>query len=201
MKILIPLDGSRFAEEALGPASELAACSGAEVHLVEVVKYSRVHPTWVTLPPTERALMDEYGLPEGEPTWWTEGRPHMGMPAETGGQALERAEYVAEEYLNNVARHFFPRGARKEVIIGEDPAEEIVKYALHEKADLIAMATHGRTGLARLVMGSVARKVLNSRAAPVMLVRPDKLRHDDQEPVAASHAHAEERDLDEHRAT
>ena len=53
-----------------------------------------------------------------------------------------------------------------------DPAEEIVAYARDADIDLIAMATHGRTGLRHLLMGSVAEQVLRRLAIPVMLVRP-----------------------------
>jgi nucleotide-binding universal stress UspA family protein len=53
-----------------------------------------------------------------------------------------------------------------------DPAEEIVAYARDTHIDLIAMATHGRTGLHHLLMGSVAEQVLRRLAIPVMLVRP-----------------------------
>jgi nucleotide-binding universal stress UspA family protein len=53
-----------------------------------------------------------------------------------------------------------------------DPAEEIVAYARDTDIDLVAMATHGRTGLRQLIMGSVAEQVLRRLAIPVMLVRP-----------------------------
>jgi nucleotide-binding universal stress UspA family protein len=51
------------------------------------------------------------------------------------------------------------------------PAEEILKVATHEQADLIVMATHGRSGLARLWMGSVATKVVQSTTGAVLLLR------------------------------
>lgn len=53
-----------------------------------------------------------------------------------------------------------------------DPAEEIIAYARDNDIDLVAMATHGRTGLRHLLMGSVAEQVLRRLAVPVMLVRP-----------------------------
>jgi len=53
-----------------------------------------------------------------------------------------------------------------------DPAEEIVACARDADIDLVAMATHGRTGLRQLIMGSVAEQVLRRLAIPVMLVRP-----------------------------
>ena len=53
-----------------------------------------------------------------------------------------------------------------------DPAEEIVACARDADIDLVAMATHGRTGLRHLLMGSVAEQVLRRLAIPIMLVRP-----------------------------
>lgn len=54
-------------------------------------------------------------------------------------------------------------------------ADEIINYAREQNVGLIAMSTHGRTGLARLVFGSVAEKVLASGVAPVLLFRPPQL--------------------------
>ncbi|MFN3334823.1 MAG: universal stress protein, partial [Caldilinea sp.] len=63
-------------------------------------------------------------------------------------------------------------GVKVEVQFG-DPAQRIVQYANEEGIGLIAMATHGRSGLGRLVMGSVAERVLRSSTAPVLLLRPE----------------------------
>lgn len=54
-----------------------------------------------------------------------------------------------------------------------DPAQRIVQYANEEAISLVAMATHGRSGLSRLVVGSVAERVLRSATAPVLLLRPE----------------------------
>jgi nucleotide-binding universal stress UspA family protein len=51
------------------------------------------------------------------------------------------------------------------------PAEAIVEAARHRKADLIVMSSHGRTGVARLVLGSVAESVLRATAVPILLIR------------------------------
>ena len=118
---------------------------------------------------------------------WSGGglRETPGKPAgsrvltETKGQAEERLQHVAEKYLDGVDRHFFLRGVHKKVIIGDDPASEIMNYARQERIDVIAIATHGRTGLGRLVMGSVTTKLLDSRVAPLLLVRPGRLHEED----------------------
>jgi nucleotide-binding universal stress UspA family protein len=57
-----------------------------------------------------------------------------------------------------------------------DPAEEIVRVAEEVAADLIVMATHGRTGLGRLLMGSVAEEVLRKAPCPVLTVRAPVLK-------------------------
>jgi nucleotide-binding universal stress UspA family protein len=51
------------------------------------------------------------------------------------------------------------------------PAEAIVEAARHRKADLIVMSSHGRSGVARLVLGSVAESVLRATAVPILLIR------------------------------
>jgi nucleotide-binding universal stress UspA family protein len=175
MKLLIPLDGSKFAEEVLAPAAELAARSGAEVHLIEVVKESKAYPRWVSPPSAEHAIRDEYGWPRGVPMGSPEHPIEMAVLVETSAQAVERTRCVAKDYLHSVSTSHFHGEAKAEVVVGEDPAEEILDYIGREKMDLVAMATHGRTGLARLLLGSVAAKLLRARAAPLFLVRPDKL--------------------------
>jgi nucleotide-binding universal stress UspA family protein len=69
------------------------------------------------------------------------------------------------------------------------PAVTISEVACRESADLIAMATHGRSGVARLVLGSVATGTLQRASMPVMLVRPAALegetRHTEPEAAAA----------------
>jgi nucleotide-binding universal stress UspA family protein len=57
-------------------------------------------------------------------------------------------------------------------VIDGDAAREIAEVAWLERIDLIVMATHGRTGLARLVLGSVATRTLQTAGVPVLLVRP-----------------------------
>jgi nucleotide-binding universal stress UspA family protein len=64
--------------------------------------------------------------------------------------------------------------AEKRVVSG-DPAEEIVKFAGGEKADLIVMGTHARKGLEYSLFGSVAAKVVRDASVPVLTVNPDRL--------------------------
>jgi len=177
MKILITLDGSKFAEEVLAPAAELAARSGAEVHLLEVVREPGTYPVRSDSysPTFEEALRAEYHWPWGAPMASPEHPVERGVAVETATQAGLRTYTVAKDYLDGVARRFFHGQVKTEVLMGHDPAEEIMSYARNYKADLIALATHGRTGLARMLMGSVAHRLLRAQVAPLFLVRPHKL--------------------------
>lgn len=84
---------------------------------------------------------------------------------EAGNKYLIKvSERLSEKGINVTAR-----------IITGDPAERIVDIAKHEKVDLIAMSTHGRSGIARWVLGSVADKILHESRTPMWLVRPKKI--------------------------
>lgn len=77
----------------------------------------------------------------------------------------------AKAYLEGV-RGRLPEGVRVETIVLRGaPSDMLVKFALHERVDLVVMATHGRGGLRRLVVGSSADRMVRS-GAPVLLVRP-----------------------------
>ena len=88
-------------------------------------------------------------------------------------QMWETAVAVLTDELRDDARMFEEAGYRvtTEVRFG-DPAEEIATCVEDKDIDLVVMATHGRTGLKRFVLGSVTEQVLRSVQVPVMLVRP-----------------------------
>jgi universal stress protein A len=66
---------------------------------------------------------------------------------------------------------------RVEVVqVGTDIPEAVVRYAKHNDIDLIVMATHGRTGLTHLLMGSVAETVVRSAPCPVLTLRPETMK-------------------------
>lgn len=67
------------------------------------------------------------------------------------------------------------RGARALVMRSDDPADEIVSYARSAPVDLIVMGTHGRHGVAHLLMGSVAEKIVRDAPCPVMTVRESRV--------------------------
>ena len=73
-----------------------------------------------------------------------------------------------DKYLNDIAKNFFVGTVHWRVQRGS-PAEAIIESALSEKDSLIAVATHGRSGLNRWLLGSVAEKVLRGAANPLLL--------------------------------
>jgi nucleotide-binding universal stress UspA family protein len=144
-KILAPLDGSDIGETALPYAETLAINSGASVSLLQVVS-----------PPgtVEASLL-------GGPDW---------------RKFIKAMHNAGENYLKSLAEKLNGNGIKStyEVVTG-DPADKIVEYAGDKKITLIAMSTHGRTGLARWVLGSVADKVLHDARVPILLVRSPKM--------------------------
>jgi nucleotide-binding universal stress UspA family protein len=91
-------------------------------------------------------------------------------------EALKEMEHELRTYLEIKAAPFRNRGIDVECAVESgDAATVIIDYARSRAVDLIVMATHGRTGLERVVFGSVAEAVLRSGTAPVLLVRPQDL--------------------------
>jgi nucleotide-binding universal stress UspA family protein len=80
----------------------------------------------------------------------------------------------AEKYLARIQAKLSKEGLDVEVqVLTGRPAETITDFVQHEKVDLIALATHGRSGISRWVFGSVADKLVHSLSVPVLLIRPE----------------------------
>ena len=96
---------------------------------------------------------------------------------ETGIRPIIGAEVVTpEEYLGSVAERLTKKGIKTTYkVIAGDPAHMIVEHINDEKVSLVAMSTHGRTGIARWILGSVADKVLHEAEVPMFLVRSPKM--------------------------
>jgi nucleotide-binding universal stress UspA family protein len=140
-RVLIPLDGSELAEAILPFAEHVAGPLDAEVVLLQVVE-----------PPSPIAGLGTGGI--------------------IGPDALFLRQVEARRYLDTVARRLQAKGLRVRTILGlGPPASEIAATARAERADLIAMTTHGRSGFRRAILGSVADEVLRSSAIPVLAVR------------------------------
>lgn len=147
--ILVPLDGSRLAEEVLPYALSVAEAFGSRLILLQVVPASR------TVAPTDPIAQLAV------------------EPAPEVGEELALEEERARTYLEWTAEPIRQRGLEVEcVVIRGSPAEAIVHYALEREVDLIALSTHGRTGLGRLVFGSVAERVVRETGKPVLLIKP-----------------------------
>ena len=88
-------------------------------------------------------------------------------------ETMERIRPLAEDYLARAANDFRGEGIDVETkVVKGRAAAQIVEQAEHEDVDLIAMSTHGRSGLARLMMGSAIDKILRACEQPILLVRP-----------------------------
>jgi nucleotide-binding universal stress UspA family protein len=81
---------------------------------------------------------------------------------------------ASEAYLERIAKTFSGTSITASVQIGK-PAEVIIKKATRDKRTLIAMATHGRSGISRWLLGSVAEKVLRATSNPLLLVRAGEI--------------------------
>lgn len=85
-------------------------------------------------------------------------------------------EKTAMKQLSSIADQHFSRNLIVTTAVRKgDPSEEIVKAAIDEKIDLIIITTHGRTGIAHVLMGSVAEKVVRYSPVPVLSVKPQKM--------------------------
>ena len=146
-KILVPLDGSKLAECVLPHVEELArGCSAQEVILLSVTEPVEVH--WSV--PDSAMLTSER------------------LMTETIGKKTSQAQ----RYLRRIWKKLNDKGikVRTEVLIG-NPAKQIASYAEHNACDLIAMASHGRSGPSRWAFGSVADKVFRASCVAVLMVR------------------------------
>lgn len=143
-KILVTLDGSKLAESVIPHAQAVAQQFEAEIVLLEVVP----SPVTMAVGHFEHAS------------------------AEVLESLREAALSIAREYMDAQVAAMKEAGfnVRGEVVEGE-PVECILHYAGEWGVDLIAMATHGRSGLGRWVYGSVADRVLRSADHPVLLIR------------------------------
>jgi nucleotide-binding universal stress UspA family protein len=140
-RVLIPLDGSEPAEAILPFAERIAGPLDAEICLLRVI----------------------------EPVTAV---PRLGTGEAFGPAVLYLRKLEAKRYLAGVVQRLAGRGARVRTVVRLGvPELEILAVAQAEKADLIAMSTHGRRGFQRVVFGSVATEVLRSAAVPVLRIR------------------------------
>jgi nucleotide-binding universal stress UspA family protein len=154
-KILVAVDGSELANAAVAEVERLAGAE-SEVVLVQVID-SIAHIIAQT-------------TPAGFETQ-SAGR----ISVETADQVVAGQRQTAQRYLDETkARLEQAGGASVSTRIVEGlPGTAIVELAAELDCDVIAMATHGRSGVARAVLGSVADYVVRNASAPVLLVRSE----------------------------
>ena len=88
-------------------------------------------------------------------------------------EKVQREENEAKAYLERIAQPLRKRGLDVECVTFEDAIDEgIVNYAEKNEVDLIAIATHGRSGLGRSVFGSVSDFVLRKSGLPILVIKP-----------------------------
>jgi len=166
-RVLVTLDGSRFSEAVLPEVLRLANGTPATVHLLSVA----LLPQATTAEPASEPLVVGVPVPGGVVSH------NPAQPVESKGQAIERTAEEIGQYVDAHAQdlRMSDLSVATAVRFGE-PVEEILKYATERHAEVIMMATHGRTGLATAVFGSVARRVVKDGTLPVLLVRPPWLK-------------------------
>lgn len=141
-RLLVPLDGTAFSEEALLVATRLALALGGELILLHAVS------------PFEQVFMPESIL--------------ANFPEQEAARGVE-----ARAYLEQLVAGGATGGCQTTIEVRLDvPTLAIEEAARDHSADLVIMATHGRSALGRLALGSVADAVLQYSRAPLLLVRP-----------------------------
>ncbi len=140
--IMVPLDGSQLAETAIPMAVTLSRVTGAEIILLRVLEEMR----------------PIYDAECREVIWVDPANP--------------RLELLAPEILKPTVTRLAQRGLSVRAVIRlGDPRTEIIEEATRHPAPVIVMASHGRGGLTRVLLGSVATRVLQAAPCPVLIVR------------------------------
>ncbi len=147
-RVLVPLDGSKVGEAALPVigqlVNKLAPGSKIEIILIGVITLLR---HWVVV---------------GEAS----------APVSYTEEELKIIRDRVMDYLTNTGESLKSQGINVRAIVNTGNAsDEILKVARENKVDLIAMSTHGRSGLRRLAFGSITDKVLRGSHIPVLMVR------------------------------
>jgi nucleotide-binding universal stress UspA family protein len=146
--IMVPVDGSALAEAVIPYAKELARRFDATIQLVRVAETPEIY-----------SLLS---VPAG-----------ASASAEVLDQLAQQLVETATTYVNELAERLRSEGLRVEPHVLEGIApEQLLAFERERKPDLVVMATHGRSGLSRVVFGSVAERLLREGTVPLFLIRP-----------------------------
>ena len=188
MRILIACDGSDIAESAAAVVSSWGAEATGDVHLLSVLDPTDLHgvarsdhasPLFMGTPTAQGAVIASPGratvAPEEPNLLGGDAAAQQAAldQAEDRTQAIDRARSEHFDYLRAVASTYFP-GHEVEVNIAfsNDAGEAIAIEAGQINADLIAVGSHGRSGLSHILVGSVAEKLVRDGPVPVLVVGP-----------------------------
>ena len=150
-QILVALDGSELAEQALPVARDIARSSNATIHLIQVVSRQ---------PEFEAARAGgDFNLQAVE------------LDRDLAHQLVEARISRGKEYLEGIASQLKSEGVEAETALQEGAAvENIVDYSKEHGIDLVVMSTHGYGGIKRLLLGSVTDRVIRSCQVPVLVL-------------------------------
>ena len=148
-KILVCLDGSKFAEQIMPYVLKQATALNSKVILLQVLSIPGIQAPAIP------------------------GFPAVPMRSSSMLEQLQKDKDKAQDYLENLAQPLSKKGIHVESITLEgSPGPAIINYANEHKVDLIAIATHGRSGLRHALFGSVAEIIVRESGLPILLIRP-----------------------------
>ena len=163
-KVLIPMDGSELSRHILDHVQRLLAPSECELLLLRVAE-----------PPEGRTAFPPrpVSLTWTEPLYDSREDIELAQHPLYASQSWQNIRSAIEAEMLDQVHTLKDAGYTVKVLVRfGDPAREIVDAAAREHADLVAMATHGRTGLGRMLLGSVTEQVLRSLETPLLIIRP-----------------------------
>lgn len=153
-KILVPYDGSKYAEKALDDAVNIAKfVKGSEIIVLNVMEEILTPP--VIFPSRVRHYKT------GEDT--TLSTYFRDLQTDMRYKTTETLEKIRQKYENSVK-------IRAVVLVGQ-PADKIVEFATRQNVDLIVMGSRGQKGISRMLMGSVSRNISDKAKCSVMIVK------------------------------
>jgi nucleotide-binding universal stress UspA family protein len=164
--VLVPIDGSDFSSQIIPYVSRLLIPREHTIVLLRVEEPLLDYSSW--------SSQSAEGESEGAvPSWESARDPELTAHPRLGSQTLEHLRARILTSMEPCRRYLDEAGFTVvcDVCFG-DPVEQIVAYADEAEVDLVAMVTHGRSGLSRLAMGSTADGVLRQLHIPVLMVRP-----------------------------
>ena len=153
-RILIPLDGSKPGEAALDYIGSFL--SGLSPEKKPTVILLHVVTTFTHDVSVQGGGLSTINIPNTQ-------------------EEMEKLKQESKNYLGKAAESLKRAGTEVElqVVTGKNPAEEIIRAETEFNCDLVAMSTHGRTGLSRWAFGSVTDKVLKAGQVPVLMIRAE----------------------------